>query len=211
MCNYTDRMASNKKKENKKWIIGLIIGVVVIAIILFWLFEINPKSNNDTNYKKISSDLKETAGLYDIVKVVNLSYKLDGVYLDSNSGRYSEYYYLTWHFEVTNDGDTIENVSNCGVLLFEDGSQYNFDISQNDIDISGICSYNEMVPGAKMDLYSIFYFSDPSYHPKSWSGYPITWEKVSGSKITYFSQQNKGLVKFIIDKREIVNINQSAN
>lgn len=201
------------KKENKNLIIGIIIGAVVIVMIFFGLFEFNSgySSNPSNNKNTYQSDIKEVLGLNDIVKVGNLSFKLDGVYLQWSPGIYAEYYNMFWSFVVTNDGDTIENVSDCGILLFEDGSQYNFDVSQGDLDISGKCIYYGMVPGARTTIYSTFYFSNSSYHPQSWLGYPKSWEEVPGSKITYFSQQNKGLVKYSIDKGEIVNINKSVN
>jgi hypothetical protein len=62
------------------------------------------------------------------------------------------------------------------------------------------------VPKAKKTLYSSFYFINSSAVIPScyWSRYPIIWQNVQG-KITYYSQQNSGLLKFVIDKNNVLN------
>ena len=195
----------------KNWILAILI-ISSLVFVMGISGCVRESSTNTT-----SSNTKEVARLYDTVKVGDLSFQLTGVTLQKWAPpKYGEWtipqeqYTLFWTFEITNNGENIENVSDCGILLFEDGSQYNFDVTLDDadvdVDITGHCNYYTMVPGAKIIAYSTFYFTNTSeaYVPCYWSGSPRVWQEVPGSKITYFSQQNVGLVKYIIDKSEIV-------
>jgi hypothetical protein len=169
-------------------------------------------------------------GINDLVNVGKLTFSLDNVFLSEWTPLIWEYpttnisfsypekkYSLFFSLTVTNNGDSIENFTDCGVLLFEDGKKYNleiiqacptskFDSKQYDYDISNVCNEYKMFPGEKMQMYSSFYFTNSSntYVPPYWSDSPLIWEKVPGSKITYYSQQNSGIVKYVIDKSDII-------
>ncbi len=150
-----------------------------------------PESSNDTD--TLPSNVKDDAGLYDIFKVGDLDFRLDSVALSRNKKSVIEDYdFMVWYFTITNNGKSIENVSDCGILLFEDSSQYNVGYDEMP------CSSHIIVPTGKIKTYSIFYFSNiPSYDSI------ISWEEVPNSKIAYFSQQNQGIVKYAVDKKEI--------
>ena len=49
----------------------------------------------------------------------------------------------------------------------------------------------------------MFYFSNGFLY----KGTEMSWENVSGSKITYFSEQSRGLIKYVIDQNELENVN----
>ncbi len=150
-------------------------GVVILGILVFY---------GVFFYFRDNSEL-DTGGIYPKVEVGSLSFQLNDIELYKGySTPESSNYNLWWRFIVTNDGQSIERVSDCGVLLFEDGSQYKTTNRE--------CNYHEMVPGARITLWSNFYFSNPQI-----------WEDIPGSKVTYFSQQSEGLVKYTIYKREI--------
>jgi hypothetical protein len=202
----------------RKWLLISLIFVSLILVIGVSGCQTNQSSTeNDTN--TIPSNLKQAVGLNGIIKVGNLSFQLTDVTLMKwatpkwveDKDWTQKQYTLYWTLDVTNNGDKIENVSDCGILLFEDGSQYNFDVTLDDadvdIDITGQCTYYAMVPGAKVTMYSTFYFTNKSDGLAYcfWSRTPLVWQDVPGSKITYFSQQNAGLVKYVVDKSEILN------
>jgi len=183
----------------------LIIGIIIIAgIVLFFMFR--GTNTNDANSSQTQSSTKNVAGLNDSIKIGDLSFKLFNVNLQKwkekdmfttevNGNIIAKIYSMYWFLEVTNNGDNIEYVSNCGTLLFEDGSQYSF-MPQT---TTTRCGDYKIVPGATIKIMSSFFFSDDYLY----KGSAKPWEQVHGSKITYFSEQTSGLVKYIIDKSEI--------
>jgi len=152
----------------------------------------------------------EEAESNDEVKENNLLFTLDNAQIDTYPERLFTSEFLFLDFIVTNVGKNIENVSDCGILLFEDSSQYKLKVNTGYDDISGTCNYYDMVPGSKITITSIFTFIDgvpQDYITENWKENYISWEKVPGSKIIYFSQQNSGLINYTIDKSEIIHTN----
>lgn len=191
-----------QKQESKNWWDWVVIGILVFVVIILFI-ELNSVSLEEIAESKV-------AELNDEVKTSNLLFTLDNAQLDtqgfseSSSSISIDSHILFLDFIVTNVGDNMENVSDCGVLLFEDGSQYRFSLNPSWTDISEECNYYEMVPGSKMMITSNFYFVDSSRGLSFWKGYHTAWDKVPGSKITYFSQQSNELIKIVIDKSEII-------
>jgi len=150
-------------------------------------------------------DVESIHGLNDIVETDNLSFRLYKVELS----KWKEQEFLTTKidgnipakihsmflfFEIKNNGDNIEYVSNCGTLLFEDGSQYSFELQT----ATTHCGDYKILPKATIRIMSSFLFSDVFLYTGA-----KTWESVHGQKIIYFSEQSFGYIKFTIDKNEI--------
>jgi len=207
-------------KEQKRDWVKIVVIILAIAFLVLWLSKsyISPDIKEKTNL--FVKDEVEIAGLQDAVEVGDLSFELVGVTLQKRRSWITapfgnnkwhpreevppEYHTMFWDFTIINNGNNIENISDCGRLLFEDGSQYEFEISvQFGFDITRICNYYDMVPGARAEITSTFHFSNPSEVPSYWSGSPMFWKDVPGSKITYFSQQEQGLVMYEVNKEEI--------
>ena len=174
---------SKEQRIKGHWEIFVVI-LIALIIIGFWYYGIGNKNSEKSTNEKSNIANKE-AGLYDLVKADGLSFQLTDVYIPKSKS-------LWWTFTIINEGNSIVNVSDCGVLLFEDGSQVTRQIREYS-DGSGYtqtnCNYYILVPGAR---YSIEY------------GFELSnLADVPDSKIVFFSQQETGLVKYIIDKSEI--------
>ncbi len=182
-------MEKNLSKEKKIITIGLL--VVIILVVAFYF---NNSQNIDEEYSEDYNIENEEAGLYDIVKIDDLSFQLTEIelYKRNDEGFINT---MWWKYSITNEGKSIKRVSDCGILLFEDGSQYKFQVDLDSSEIITDCNYYEMVPGAEIGVWYGFRFSD-EYNAK-------LWKEVPGSEIIFFSQQSGGLVKYIIDKSEI--------
>lgn len=181
-------------KEKQKKSLNIWQVMIIIIVVVFVLFMANRYMTNELIEEE---DIEEEAGLYDKVGVGDLSFDLWEVELFARKGRENNsisYHTMWWKYEVTNEGDTIKSVSNCGSLLFEDGSQYDFQVGYPGDYTMVDCNYFDLVPGAKMPVW---------YGFKFYSNSGRYWEEVPGSKITFFSQQDSGLVKSTIDKSEI--------
>jgi len=186
-------------KENKDFwnkYLPLIIIVLALIFVLYWFF------NSKIEIKDESPNPEKVAGLYNSINVGDLSFTLSKVDLLMWS-RTAESYTLYWFLTVKNNGNAIENVSNCGYLLFTDGTQYNFDVNiANDKVTSGECTYSTIIPGATISIYSSFYFNNAPQLPYDWivngvRAFPDSPE------IIYMSQQSQGLVKFEVSKGQI--------
>ncbi len=182
-------MAKEPNNFWNKYSLPIII-VLVVIFILYWFFNSN---NSNIEIKNESLSSEEVAGLHDSVNVGGLSFKLTDVELfKSKMLNQSEdvvpLYYLWWRYTVTNDGEEIANVYNCGMLLID---EYQYDFSE---DLLGDkqntnCTSYKVVPGASIQLWSNFQF--------------LSWGVNPNTKITYFSQQNNGLAKFVIKGEDI--------
>lgn len=194
-------------KENPKsqfWNKILPISIIILFLILVFYLFFMPAHNLDAD---TSQKVEKIPGIYGVANVGNLSFILSNVDLHMWARSGGEVYTLYWYFIVTNNGADIENVSNCGFLLFSDGSQYNFDVDiATSKEAGGKCKYTEIVPGARVPIYSSFYFSNSSRLPYEWimDGVKVWNDQApNNSKITYFSKQGEGIVKFEIDKGQI--------
>lgn len=199
-------------RNTRKWI-WIVPGVIVLVVVISIIYSKN-------------NEKMEFAGLNETLQVGSLSFQLNEVTLQEegswihnncekvnyvNGGRSGPYicipsevdkkvpegYNLFWSFLVTNNGDEIKNVSKCGILLLEDGSQYKFELGRSSYDRTDICEHHIMIPGENIEFYKVFTFSN--------------WSEVPGSKITFFSQQSDGLVRFAVDKSQIKYINNYKN
>ena len=212
-------MVQYKRSRFADWVknhkVMIVLSLALLFVVIFYWSSLT-KSVSIVGINT-TSKVKNVTGLNSTVEVGDLSFKLIEVGLYKEEIRYAHLpnassYHMQLSFKVTNNGEKIENVSYyCGKILFEDGTQYNFDALRGSFDLksndlTGICYYSDIIPGATIDIYEEFYFSD-TYYPD----YAIAWEKVPGSKIIYFTQQNNGLVKFSINKGEIVYKNESFN
>ncbi|MBD3252252.1 hypothetical protein GF386_00795 [Candidatus Pacearchaeota archaeon] len=206
----------------KRWsdVGGIKIFLVIFLIILlvlgtvYFLFKPGPDvpRNTEPARKRKTPDREDREnipGINGIVKIKGLSFELVDVNvqkLEPISRLSINPYAMYWHFIVANNGDSIEKVSSCGVMKFEDGSQYRFNLDEGGNDATGKCISAELDPETEIDLYSEFYFydfsKDSSLSHLSKKG-AIDWRDVPGSKITYLSQQEQGLVKYEIDKEDI--------
>lgn len=188
-----------KENEFEKLILSWWFWVIVVVVVSYFIFALisiqgdkNSYGVNTSNFDK--EENIEDKGLYNIFEVGDLSFQLTEVELHRNLEMWFKY-------TINNNGGKIMIVNDCGILLFEDGSQYEVQIEYPEGKMKESCTLYEMVPGAKIGLWYGFGFS-------SEEGYSIPnsrfWEDVPGSKITFFSQQNSGLVKYTIDKSEII-------
>ncbi len=217
-------MAENWIKFNFALIFISVVFLVVISLIIFSDFGREANTISNTDQAQRSANLIETNGLNNPLKLRDLSFELnnvilykEGVVFPTKAEAIS--YHLFLSLNVTNNGETMENITYfCGKLLFDGGTQYNFDVTAggrqrkdieqdnfefleapDEIDLTGICDYTSIVPGATITIYDDFYFSDTYYRMET-----ISWEEVLGSKIAYFTQQNNGLLKFVFDKKDAV-------
>lgn len=173
---------------NKEWRNILIF--VGIIFIIGWIF-----FSEIDNIRVGEKPIIEEAGLYDKIEVGGLSFQLLEVELYGRNESEGQIDSMWWKYTITNKGEDIERVSDCGILLFEDGLQYEFQINLYGRIREG-CNYQEIVPGAKIPLWYGFRFLE--------SDYTIPWSDVAGSKITLFSEQGGGLMKHTINKNEII-------
>jgi len=169
-----------KKTEwYKSWYMIIIYCFVVFMIIIY--FQDNFKFESDTE------KIEEVPGLYQTINVGGLTFQLTEVEIygtyNSVEDSVPDHYNMWWKIIVKNDGQYMEDVYNCGILLFEDGSQYKTTEYE--------CEYIEMVPGASYLFLYNFYFSSMDFLDENLN------------TITFFSEQNRGLVKFAIDESEI--------
>jgi len=173
----------------------ILIVIIIGAIISFYFILTNePIENSEIEIQEVKD-----AGLNDLVRVGGVSFELVGVELYEAKGGYHT---LWFDYTITNEGENMEEVSNCGTLLFEGGAQYKYQVTYNGEYIITECSDYEMVPGTRVRFLYGFRFSKSSYTRE--------WKEVPGSKITFFSQQDGGLVKYVIDKSEITLTKQGA-
>lgn len=201
--------AESDKEENwiKRYpVIAFVLGVIIVIMVLAYLYDFF--NSEDSNFNEYDSNaninipsinLNKIAGINDVITLEDLSFKLIGVSLynhnPNNLYQLGRQYSLGWFIEVINNGENIEEVSQCGKLLFEDGSQYDFNVVD--------CEVTELVPGAKEQIGIWFFFtSNPTYKEVDLTD-ARAWEEFSGSEITLFSQQKYGLIKYEIDKNEI--------
>ena len=191
-------MAKKMKKSVPVWV-WAIIGILALTTIILFILNISDK---EILYK----ETKGAANLYDSFQLGDLSFSLYNVQLDfynRSSFNLPNTRWLFFNFNVLNNGKDVKNFSDCGVLLFEDASQYKVKLSSGYADISEKCNYYQLYPGGQMKMNSYFTFIETLPNSDPYSKEQKDWEEVPGSKITYFSQQEDGLVKFEIDKSEI--------
>lgn len=184
------------------WIGILLIIVCIILLLSSTYFKPNYETQNTSqNGSQIPISLKEK-GIGDYVNVGELSFHLVNVTLFQRGTEkygFTDTYTLWWEFIVTNTGKNMNYIYDCGKLL--GNYQYDLRVTKNGVDITDECLSYEIVPGARFKIEQGFRFSNES---SGLEHYPDTWEEFSSPTISYFSQQNQGLVKFVINSKDII-------
>ena len=155
-----------EKKFRNKFLIGLLVLFVLIILIVILTKPFGDKKPS------INNKSEEVNVIFSEAELIN------------SSTSYANMYLLLLVLNATNNGASIEHFDSCGVILFNNGKRYDFNIKNG-------CGSYDLLPGENAKIGYWFTFI---------GGYAgsLTWEEVPKEDMVLYVDSSKGLLNFSV-------------